>query len=105
LVFNMPETAVCFEVMIFIPNDATSFTLTTASAGVTITPDTATIDSLVTICIPETTEIQISTEDEIDISTEDSELLITEDSTSGTITIEINYNNGTSNEIIVTRNA
>jgi hypothetical protein len=105
LIFNMPETAVCFEVMIFIPNDATSFTLTTATAGVTITPDTATIDSLVAICIPETTEIQISTEDEIDISTEDSELLITEDSTSGTITIEVNYNNGTSNEIIVTRNA
>jgi hypothetical protein len=105
LIFNMPESAVCFEVMVFIPNGATEFEITTATAGVTITPDTATEDSLVTICIPISSEITITTEDEIDITTEDGETLITEDSASGTITLNINYNNGTSNQIIVTRNA
>jgi hypothetical protein len=105
LIFNMPESAVCFEVMVFIPNGATEFEITTATAGVTITPDTASEDSLVTICIPISSEITITTEDEIDITTEDGETLITEDSASGTITLNINYNNGTSNQIIVTRNA
>jgi hypothetical protein len=105
LIFNMPESAVCFEVMVFIPNGATSFEITTTTAGVTITPNTATEDSLVTVCIPTSSEETITTEDEIDITTEDGETLITEDSASGTITLNINYNNGTSNQIIVTRNA
>jgi hypothetical protein len=91
--------------MEFIPNGATEFEITTATAGVTITPDTATEDSLVTVCIPTSSETTITTEDEIDITTEDGETLITEDSASGTITLNINYNNGTSNQIIVTRNA
>lgn len=105
LIFNMPESAICFEAMIFIPNDANSFELTTETAGVTITPSTATVDSLVNICIPTSGEITITTEDEIDITTEDGEVLITEDSGASTITILVTFDNGTTNEIIITRNA
>jgi hypothetical protein len=105
LIFNMPETAICFEAMIFIPNDANSFELTTETAGVTITPDNASVDSLIEICIPTSTEITITTESEIDITTEDEELLITEDSPTPTITILVTFDNGTTNEIIITRNA
>ena len=105
LIFNMPETAICFEAMIFIPNDANSFELTTETAGVTITPDNASVDSLIEICIPTSSEITITTEDEIDITTEDDELLITENSPTPTITILVTFDNGTTNEIIITRNA
>jgi hypothetical protein len=105
LIFNMPESAICFEAMIFIPNDANSFELTTETAGVTITPNTATVDSLINICIPTSSEITITTEDEIDITTEDGEVLITEDSGTSTITILVTFDNGTTNEIIITRNA
>ena len=105
LIFNMPETAICFEAMIFIPNDANSFELTTETAGVTITPSTATVDSLINICIPDSSEITITTESEIDITTEDGEVLITEDSGVSTITILVTFDNGTTNEIIITRNA
>jgi hypothetical protein len=105
LIFNMPESAICFEAMIFIPNDANSFELTTETAGVTITPSTATVDSLIEICIPTSGEITITTEDEIDITTEDDEVLITEDSGASTITILVTFDNGTTNEIIITRNA
>jgi hypothetical protein len=105
IILTMPESAICFEVMVFIPNGATSFEITTATAGVTITPDTATEDSLVTICIPTSSEETITTEDGVDITTEDGETLITEDSASGTITLNINYNNGTTNQIIVLRDA
>ena len=105
LIFNMPETAICFEAMIFIPNDANSFELTTETAGVTITPDNAIVDSLIEICIPTSSEITITTEDEIDITTEDEELLITENSPTPTITILVTFDNGTTNEIIITRNA
>ena len=105
LIFNMPETAICFEAMIFIPNDANSFELTTETAGVTITPDNAIVDSLIEICIPTSSEITITTEDEIDITTEDGEVLITENSPTPTITILVTFDNGTTNEIIITRNA
>lgn len=105
LIFNMPETAICFEAMIFIPNNANSFELTTETAGVTITPSTATVDSLVNICIPTSGETSITTESEIDITTEDGEVLITEDSGASTITILVTFDNGTTNEIIITRNA
>ena len=105
LIFNMPESAICFEAMIFIPNDANSFELTTETAGVTITPDNANVDSLVNICIPTSAETAITTEDEIDITTEDGEVLITEDSGASTITILVTFDNGTTNEIIITRNA
>ena len=105
LIFNMPETAICFEAMIFIPNDANSFELTTETAGVTITPDNASVDSLIEICIPTSSEITITTEDEIDITTEDDELLITENSPTPTITILVTFDNGTTNEIIIIRNA
>jgi hypothetical protein len=105
IIFTMPSSAICFEVMIFIPNGATSFEITTATAGVTITPDTATEDSLVTVCIPTSSEETITTEDEVDITTEDSEVLITEDSASGTITLNVNYDNGSTNKIIILRNA
>ena len=105
LIFNMPETAICFEAMIFIPNDANSFELTTETAGVTITPSTATVDSLINICIPTSSETTITTESEIDITTEDGEVLITEDSGVSTITILVTFDNGTTNEIIITRNA
>lgn len=105
LIFNMPETAICFEAMIFIPNDANSFELTTETAGVTITPDNANVDSLVNICIPTSAETAITTESEIDITTEDGEVLITEDSGASTITILVTFDNGTTNEIIITRNA
>jgi hypothetical protein len=105
LIFNMPETAICFEAMIFIPNDANSFELTTETAGVTITPSTATVDSLINICIPDSSETAITTESEIDITTEDGEVLITEDSGVSTITILVTFDNGTTNEIIITRNA
>jgi hypothetical protein len=105
LIFNMPETAICFEAMIFIPNDANSFELTTATAGVTITPDSGNVDSLINICIPEFIETTITTEDEIDITTESGELLITEDSPTPTLTILVTFDNGTTNEIIIIRNA
>ena len=105
LIFNMPESAICFEAMIFIPNDANSFELTTETAGVTITPDNANVDSLVNICIPTSSETAITTEDEIDITTEDGEVLITEDSGASIITILVTFDNGTTNEIIITRNA
>jgi hypothetical protein len=105
IIITMPDTSICFEVMVFIPNGASSFEITTATAGVTITPDTATEDSLVTICIPTSSEETITTEDGVDITTEDGETLITEDSASGTITLNINYNNGTTNQIIVLRDA
>jgi hypothetical protein len=105
LIFNMPESAICFEAMIFIPNDATSFTLTTETEGVTITPDNGNVDSLINICIPTSSEITITTESEIDITTEDGEVLITEDSGASTITILVTFDNGTTNEIIITRNA
>jgi len=105
LIFNMPESAICFEAMIFIPNDANSFELTTETAGVTITPDNANVDSLINICIPTSGEITITTEDEIDLTTEDGEVLITEDSGASTITILVTFDNGTTNEIIITRNA
>ena len=101
----MPESAICFEAMIFIPNDANSFELTTETAGVTMTPDNATVDSLIEICIPTSAETSITTEDEIDITTEDGEVLITEDSGTSTITILVTFDNGTTNEIIITRNA
>ena len=105
LIFNMPETAICFEAMIFIPNDANSFELTTETAGVTMTPDNANVDSLIEICIPTSSEITITTESEIDITTEDGEVLVTEDSGASTITILVTFDNGTTNEIIITRNA
>ena len=105
LIFNMPESAICFEAMIFIPNDANSFELTTETAGVTMTPDNATVDSLIEICIPTSAETSITTEDEIDITTEDGEVLVTEDSGTSTITILVTFDNGTTNEIIITRNA
>lgn len=105
LIFNMPESAICFEAMIFIPNDANSFELTTETAGVTMTPDNANVDSLIEICIPTSTEITITTESEIDITTEDGEVLVTEDSGASTITILVTFDNGTTNEIIITRNA
>jgi hypothetical protein len=105
LIFNMPESAICFEAMIFIPNDANSFELTTETAGVTITPDNANVDSLIEICIPTSGETAITTESEIDITTEDGEVLITEDSGASTITILVTFDNGTTNEIIITRNA
>lgn len=105
IILTMPESAICFEVMVFIPNGATSFDITTATAGVTITPDIATEDSLVIICIPTSGETTITTEDGVDITTEDGDVLITEDSASVTITIDINYNNGTTNQIIVLRDA
>jgi len=105
LIFNMPETAICFEAMIFIPNDANSFELTTETAGVTITPDNGNVDSLINICIPTSSEITITTESEIDITTEDGEVLITEDSPTSTITILVTFDNGTTNEIIIIRNA
>jgi hypothetical protein len=105
LIFNMPETAICFEAMIFIPNDANSFELTTVTAGVTITPDSGNVDSLINICIPDFNEITITTEDEIDIITESGEFLITEDSPTSTITILVTFDNGTTNEIIIIRNA
>ena len=105
LIFNMPETAICFEAMVFIPNDANSFELTTVTAGVTITPDSGNVDSLINICIPEFIETTITTEDEIDITTESGELLITEDSPTPTLTILVTFDNGTTNEIIIIRNA
>ena len=105
LIFNMPESAICFEAMIFIPNNANSFELTTETAGVTITPSTATVDSLINICIPTSSETAITTESEIDITTEDGEVLITEDSGASTITILVTFDNGTTNEIIIIRNA
>ena len=105
LIFNLSNEAQCIEVMIFIPNGATSFEMSTLSTGVTITPDTSTEDSLVTICIPVGGETTITTESGIDITTESGETLITEDSTSGTITITITYDNGITNTIIITRDA
>jgi hypothetical protein len=63
------------------------------------------VDSLINICIPDFNEITITTEDEIDITTESGELLITEDSPTSTITILVTFDNGTTNEIIIIRNA
>ena len=105
ITFNLTNEAQCIEVMIFIPNDANSFDPSTVTSGVSFSFESLTQDTLLTICIPASGETTITTEDGIDITTEDGEVLITEDSASGTIIVTITFDNGKTNEIIITRNA
>jgi hypothetical protein len=105
MLFNLSNEAQCIEVMIFIPNGANSFEPSTTTSGVSFSFESLTQDTLLTICIPSSSEDIITTEDGIDITTESGETLITEDSASGNITITITYDNGLTNTIIITRNA
>lgn len=105
ITFNLTMEAQCIEVMIFIPNDANSFEPSTVTSGVSFSFESLTEDTLLTICIPASGETTITTEGGIDITTESGDVLITEDSASGTIIITITFDNGKTNEIIITRNA
>lgn len=105
ITFNLTTEAQCIEVMIFIPNDANSFEPSTTTSGVSFSYELLTEDTLLTICIPTSSETTITTEDGIDITTESGDVLITEDSASGTIIVTITFDNGKTNEIIITRNA
>lgn len=105
ITFNLTTEAQCIEVMIFIPNDANSFEPSTTTSGVSFSYESLTQDTLLTICIPTSSETTITTEDGIDITTESGDVLITEDSASGTIIVTITFDNGKTNEIIITRNA
>lgn len=105
ITFNLTNEAQCIEVMIFIPNDANSFEPSTTTSGVSFSFESLTQDTLLTICIPASGETTITTEGGIDITTESGDVLITEDSASGTIIITITFDNGKTNEIIITRNA
>jgi len=103
--FDITNDATCLEVPIFIPNGATSFEITTGVSGVTITPSTATEDTLVTICLPVGGTSYLLTESGDYITTESGDRLILEESSSGTITLTITYNTGETKQIIITRNA
>ena len=105
ITFNLTTEAQCIEVMVFIPNDANSFEPSTTTSGVSFSFESLTQDTLLTICIPASGETTITTEGGIDITTESGDVLITEDSASGTIIITITFDNGKTNEIIITRNA
>ena len=88
------DGAQCLDVRILFPNGATSATVTTTDAGVTITPSTLVTDGTVNVCIPANTDLLklIVTEDDADnINTEDFIRLRTEEGNVAIYTLLVTY--------------
>jgi hypothetical protein len=89
------------------PNGAVSATITTATAGVTITPSTITTSQSIEVCIPANpnTPSFILAENTNPIITEDYLNVITENSSSQVITLLVTYTfsdgSQSSNQIII----
>ena len=92
--FQPSDGAQCLDVRILFPNGATSATVTTTDAGVTITPSSLVTDGTVNVCIPANTDLLklIVTEDDANnINTEDFIRLRTEEGNVAIYTLLVTY--------------
>ena len=92
-IYNPTKFAQCLDVRVNMPNGAESATITTSTAGVTITPSTITSSSIIEVCIPENTNSpsNLLTETNGDIITEVFQNIVTENSTQQVITLTVTY--------------
>ena len=102
------DGAQCLDVRILFPNGASSATITTTDAGVTITPSTLSTDGIINVCIPANTDTigLLVTEDDSDyINTENFLRLRTEEGNVAIYTLLVTYTypNGTqvTNQIFI----
>jgi hypothetical protein len=92
-IINPDPTAQCLDVRVQMVNKAVSATITTATAGVTITPSTITTSQAIEVCIPANlnTPSLLLAENNDPIITEDYLNFITENSSSQVITLIVTY--------------
>ena len=88
------DGAQCLDVRILFPNGASSATITTTDAGVTITPSTLTTDGTVNVCIPANTDtigLLVTEDDSAYINTENFLRLRTEEGGVAIYTLLVTY--------------
>ena len=88
------DGAQCLDVRILFPNGASSATITTTDAGVTITPSTLTTDGTVNVCIPANTDtigLLVTEDDSAYINTENFLRLRTEEGNVAIYTLLVTY--------------
>lgn len=106
-IINPDPNSQCLDVRVQLPNGAVSATITTATAGVTITPSTITTSQSIEVCIPANpnTPSFILAENTNPIITEDYLNFITENSSNQVITLLVTYTfsdgSQSSNQIII----
>jgi len=92
-IINPDPNAQCLDVRVQLPNGAVSATITTATAGVTITPSTITTSQAIEVCIPANpnTPSFILAENSDELITEILQNFITENSSNQVITLTVTY--------------
>jgi hypothetical protein len=106
-IINPDPNSQCLDVRVQMPNGAVSATITTATAGVTITPSTITTSQAVEVCIPANpnTPSFILAENNDFLISEVLQNFITENSSSQVITLLVTYTfsdgSQSSNQIII----
>jgi hypothetical protein len=106
-IINPDPNSQCLDVRVQLPNGAVSATITTATAGVTITPSTITTSQAVEVCIPANpnTPSFILAENNNFLISEVLQNFITENSSSQVITLLVTYTfsdgSQSSNQIII----
>jgi len=88
------DGAQCLDVRILFPNGASSATITTTDAGVTITPSTLTTDGTIEVCIPANTDtigLLVTEDDSAYINTENFLRLRTEEGNVAIYTLLVTY--------------
>jgi hypothetical protein len=106
-IINPDPNSQCLDVRVQLPNGAVSATITTATAGVTITPSTITTSQAVEVCIPANpnTPSFILAENNDFLISEVLQNFITENSSNQVITLLVTYTfsdgSQSSNQIII----
>jgi hypothetical protein len=106
-IINPDPNSQCLDVRVQMPNGAVSATITTATAGVTITPSTITTSQSIEVCIPANpnTPSFILAENSDFLISEVLQNFITENSSSQVITLLVTYTfsdgSQSSNQIII----
>jgi hypothetical protein len=106
-IINPDPNSQCLDVRVQLPNGAVSATITTATAGVTITPSTITTSQAVEVCIPANpnTPSFILAENNDFLISEVLQNFITENSSTQVITLLVTYTfsdgSQSSNQIII----
>ncbi len=92
-IINPDPNAQCLDIRVQLPNGAVSATITTATAGVTITPSTITTSQAIEVCIPANpnTPSFILAENSDELITEILQNFITENSSNQVITLTVTY--------------
>jgi hypothetical protein len=106
-IINPDPNSQCLDVRVQMPNGAVSATITTATAGVTITPSTITTSQSIEVCIPSNSNTPsfILAENNDFLISEVLQNFITENSSSQVITLLVTYTfsdgSQSSNQIII----